>query len=338
MRFIFLLYVSRSGSTMLSRQLDLHSLDLIVLPEFRLMELLLAKGDYSIRNMNKGQLMNFIKLDHQLSNLGFNNEDLEKIIQDSVGKGIKILMENISSCYCIKCGIYPKMVMIKNGGLLFLLDKLNKLFSDALYIHIYRDPRAVVNSMIHTISPYFRNEKMGRNDVVYAARSWLKYMKLVENIKKSISIIEVKYEELCLSGNVNILREIIENLGVSYIEPHVVIKRKKIIQVGKKEKKIHKLAKKSPSAKRIDSWKTELTLCQGVAIETIVHEKLSKFGYQKWFCMQSGQWKKNACYMKVILIHCYKTIRYFYNRIFHYIDNINTVPIRFKLFVVRKRK
>jgi len=61
-----------------------------------------------------------------------------------------------------------------------LVKNLLKIFPDAKFIHLVRDPRDVVNSM---------SKRLGRKNIYFNCWKWLKYNKLVEDIKHNMPTI-----------------------------------------------------------------------------------------------------------------------------------------------------
>jgi hypothetical protein len=69
MRFAFLIYVARSGSTLLARHLDAVSPDLLVTPEWNAPIAALRLGEPQLRSLDAQALLRFVRLDRQIGNL-----------------------------------------------------------------------------------------------------------------------------------------------------------------------------------------------------------------------------------------------------------------------------
>ncbi len=320
-----------------ARQLSMYSPDTLVMPEFRLPELLIAKGDDNLRKMGTEDLFNLMKLDYQIDNLGFDDEWLYAIAEGNKGKGIKSLMESIARNFSKLKDRTFSVVLIKNGALIYYYRILLHLFPMAEFIHIFRDPRAVVNSMLRFKTPYLVQEQMGRGNVVFMARTWMNYMMMADDMKKvsGIRMTEVRYEDLCFSV-VDRIKDVLRFLDVPFVAQRASDENT-FFNVSGKEKGIHALFDKPPDIKRTEGWKRELPIWQGVAVEAVLGHSLQAYGYEKWFLSKAKKWNKLFCVSYAYLMHYKCTLWSYYKRLFHYVNNRKLFWIQIKLFLIRKR-
>lgn len=337
MKFAFLIYVSRSGSTMLAKQLSMYSPDIVMLPEFNLLDILLNEGDEAVKEMGAPKILELMKLDRQLINLNFSADMLQEIANRNAGKNIKSIIEDVISHYASMQSRNPVFVILKKGSYLFRYKQLHSLFPEAIFLHIYRDGRAAINSMIHTYRPYYPNEKFLRGDIVYAARRWKNYLGKVHSLKKEnlIPVVEIRYEDLCLSPEETV-RPFISKIGIAYDESYES-NAISTFDVGSQEKTIHSRIHDAPILKRIEAWKKELPIWQGTAIEMQIGHVLEANGYDIWFKKRTNKLIIPFYQIKAIVNHYYLSTVYYCRKIAFYRKNRHRVRNRI-LHTVAKYK
>lgn len=285
MRFIFLSYVSRSGSTMLASELAAHSDEVLVVPESRLLEVLIAEGDEKLKRLDFARLNDLIMLDHQIANLGISMDDLRALCARSVGKGILYIMESISAMMAEMRGIRPKLIVIKLGSLIFLHKQLEKIFPDCGYLHVVRDPRAVVNSMVRSNRPYFPEEKMGRGDALYIAGHWNYFLNVVDKVQAlGGRVYTVRYEDLIADLDATLMK-LCRNYEVKYSSNKIL----GLYEVPEIERSIHSLVGNKPVKERSVSWRAELKGWQIAAVELYCSRHMKMYGYEKVRPIQNGR-------------------------------------------------
>src|SRR5262245_10640639 len=196
MRFAFLIYVARSGSTLLARQLDAVSPDLLVTPEWNVPIAALRLGEPRLRGLDAEALLRFVRLDRQIGNLDLDLSQLQAVAASVVGAGARALVEALAAADAEKRGRSPRAVVIKNSDALWVADALFAEFPEAVFVHIERDGRAVVNSLIHTESSYDPGHPMGRGDPLHCARLWTQYLYRVDTLRARMPerFLTVRYE------------------------------------------------------------------------------------------------------------------------------------------------
>lgn len=315
MRFVFLIYVSRSGSTMLANELSESTEGLVVLPEFRLLEVLLAEGERAVRRASAEGILKLFKMDHQAGSLGLEKCVLRRIAEESREGGIKEILENVVSAYMGRRGMIAETAVIKLGSAAYLSGAIMRLFPDGIFLHIYRDARGVVNSAISNERAYFKGEKMGRGDPIYMAKKWKHFLNTVEDMKRrEYNVIEIRYEDLCLSKEA-VVKEVLCSLGV---KPGVGRR----FEVAGKEESLHRLVGKAPVTERLQAWKKELKEWQGIAIEAASEPELSSRGYKRWYLEKQGL-GKFAKLSYAHAAHWWYTTIYYLRRIRFYIFTVS---------------
>ena len=159
----------------------------------------------------------------------------------------------------------------------------NKIFPDAKFIHILRDPRAAVNSMRHirfwyglgyinrlawgafTESENEEWEKYNKSFVAFSSILWKRLINSIDSAKSNVpssSFMEIKYEELC-DKPIAIFKELTDFCELKWYKSF--------------EECIKKQKFKSTNYK----WKQDLTDKQQKTIEEITYNHLKIYGYLK---------------------------------------------------------
>src|SRR5215468_7322235 len=112
MRFAFLIYVARSGSTLLARHLDAVSPDLLVTPEWNVPIAALRQGDTRLRALDAEALLRFARLDRQIGNLELDLSQLSASVADVAGAGTRRLVEALASAHAAVRGRAPRAMVI----------------------------------------------------------------------------------------------------------------------------------------------------------------------------------------------------------------------------------
>jgi len=159
---------------------------------------------------------------------------------------------------------------------------IQEIFNEAKFIHIIRDGRAVVNSIVNvdwwqgwrghtnwqrpelTANQSEEWEKYNQSFIALAAIEWKILMDAHEKAKENINnknFLEIKYEDLC-TNPVDILKKTTEFCELDW--------SKKII------KKLKKVRLNSAN----DKYKNDLTKDQIEILENVLHQYLIKYGYK----------------------------------------------------------
>lgn len=159
---------------------------------------------------------------------------------------------------------------------------IHEIFKDAKFIHILRDGRAVVNSIINvdwwqgwkghqnwqrpalTSSQLEEWENHNKSFIALAAIEWKILMNAHEKIKGNLSnnnFLEIKYEDLCRDP-LNILKKTIEFCELDWSD------------------KINKKLKKIRLNSANDKYKNDLTKDQIKILEKVLHHYLIRYGYK----------------------------------------------------------
>ena len=284
MRFAFLIYVARSGSTLLARHLDAVSADLLVTPEWNVPITALRLGEARLAALDAQALARLLKLDRQIGNLELPEAELDALARRCAGGGARALVEALVDAHAARRGRAPKLVLIKNSAALFVADRLVEVFPDARFVHVYSDGRGVVSSLIHTESSYDPGHPMGRGDALHCTRLWLRYLDELDAFERRQPgrVLPVRYETFLEAPEANaaaLAAELATRLGVE-LQPGAGAGR---FAVPARERGLHALVESGPVAARAQGWQRELPRALGIAIEAAAAPRLRQLGYPEHF-------------------------------------------------------
>lgn len=154
---------------------------------------------------------------------------------------------------------------------LFVTEALLQAFPEARFIHIYRDPRAVLLSQKNRWRRGFLAEK--RMPLIWIMRSWSNYhpyltsrvwaasMKQADRLRSEARFIEVSYEDLLKAPEPS-LRQLCDHVGITF-EPEMLA----VQQIGSSSQKDRE-SKTGFDQSRISAWeaggltKAEIETCE----------------------------------------------------------------------------
>jgi hypothetical protein len=272
--FVALLHANRSGSTLLSRLIATHGGDIFVFPEtpFLLKIVMLHKSG---RLRTPEDVSRAITDDPRHDALGASRDEISSIcVRHGVGDIGGILEELAFN----KCGFIPKVILIKFGDMVYFWDELVLMFPGIRFLHIIRDPRAVVSSMIRSELPEKKGFNMARNSIIFAARTWCTQQSLVEKLKQFNDVLEVRYEELIVDQS-ETLRKIKEHFALYSRRSNDRNNRRSSYNVAKIDDLLHFRVNQSVDVTRNDAWQAALIHRQVAIVERICRKRMLEKGY-----------------------------------------------------------
>ncbi|NNF57302.1 MAG: sulfotransferase [Rhodothermaceae bacterium] len=165
----------------------------------------------------------------------------------------------------------------KTPGNLFYADHIHAMFPDALFIHVVRDPRAGVASMMR--APFCGD------DLVFNALNWHKHLTvgraLLERSVPPERQLTVRYEDL-VTDPAAVLRTVCAFLGECY-EPEMLRFYADAPTYMKSEAAtgFNAAATGPVSTASLAKWKQQLAPADVAAIETVCRREMRAFGYQQ---------------------------------------------------------
>ena len=280
--FFFVIGRARSGTTLLRTMFDAHPNVIIPLESPLIMHLNRKYGN--IKSWNKSNLLLFYQ--DVLKIKDFNKWDIDreilkkKILSQSEETNFRELISLIylqSKSLFLKEDI--KLIGDKNPVYSISIKSIFRLYPDARYIHLQRDYRAHILSMI--------NAGLYAKDIVALAYRWKYSAKLLAKLKLKYpdNFYSVKYEDLVCNPE-KYMKQLCAFLDIDYHSDMINYHVKLNSFYKEFEDKIedhHKRVFKPIDGSRINSWKTELTSQQIEIADFVVGEWADKEGYDKLY-------------------------------------------------------
>lgn len=202
--------------------------------------------------------------------------------------------EDIKKAFLLFYNTYQKPY--QDSGILFIAEKtptnidvvddLLDLFEDALFINVYRDGRAVLNSHFQVKK---RAWKKGKNlteiNLLKTSMYWSECIKNIKKVKKSnISrVYNLKYEDL-INNPTEEFYKLFKYLG---IESYEGVRSPEEIKNTNNQKMAHinqiwytdEMFNKGYDNTRLDNWKIEMNLFRKYIGSSIMFNELNELGY-----------------------------------------------------------
>lgn len=152
------------------------------------------------------------------------------------------------------------------------LDLLANHFPEARFIHLVRDPRAVVSSLIRS--------DVHRSSPVHGARRWLRDVQAGLQFEERCPerVMRISYEEL-VSGAEARVRAIMRFLGLE-IAPEQLRSSPGSADYSKFYRNIHSNLERGMTDRFVDGWRTGLSADDVAVIEAATGPVMKRLGYE----------------------------------------------------------
>lgn len=280
-RLGFLVYDSRSGSTLLAKILTHSFPAVLVTPEIGF-DKLLARGDSWLATATPQAVEAALYAkQHYLRNLPVERSQIGSLIRTrSRGKWTtkELISEILKQAFLARERNTFDWIIVKNGAHIRYWREISKAFGpDVAFIKIVRDPRAVTYSKINTPRPYVAGENMAWGGVALAALRWRQYVREMFALQTSnVATLCIHYEDFLVHPDQTktALASFLGCQSNTWAKPHGDY------VVPERERTIHKLAQiDNLQVSRIDAWKSGLPRQQAAIVEAIVGKPMRDLGY-----------------------------------------------------------
>jgi len=278
-QIVFLLHANRSGSTFLSSMLD----------KTRYVGMSIEGGFFlrffiegtTLQNDNDiDKLINSFQSDPRFKDWESDTERARNSLRQlpkpaNVEDVTRCIMSNYFSNQDVDYFIF------KGSGGEHYVPLLRKLFSNSKFIHIVRDPRAVINSQLKTKSSIV-NVPMA-NDPIIAAKRWSKMVNSFWN-ERGDDFLEVRYEDL-MDDVGQAMKRICDFLNVPGLrapefDPEAGV-GEYFNRIPEDQKNIHANVKTGVALKqRASAWQEELSETDIHLIQTTSRKEMERLGYE----------------------------------------------------------
>ncbi len=311
--FFFIIGRARSGTTLLRTLFDAHPNVVIPLESPIIMRL---SGKYSkINNWLESDIIDFyndlVKV-KDFNKWNINTDKLKAELLKLVGKSTyKHLIQTV---YLFTDSVFEKKEILligdKNPVYSISIKALFKLYPEAKYIHLKRDYRAHILSMI--------NAGLYSNDIVTLAFRWKYSSKIISKLKRKYpdSFYTIKYEDLVSNPKLHV-EKLCDFLSIPY-EPEVVNYHKKMEAIYEamidKVEEHHKRVFKPIDNSKVNHWKSELSDKNIRTADATIGKWAEKEGYKRMY-PKPGLNMKLKILPALLYQYVFYTYRYFYVRL-----------------------
>ncbi|WP_320008738.1 sulfotransferase [Maridesulfovibrio sp.] len=272
MIYAFLLYDSRSGSTLLSSLLNRYA-GIVVTQESHFISLML-ENYRDEQAMTVGGLLDLIYSEPRFCEWNVEREKLRRRLSRLEKLTYRAVIDAVFAEYLTVRGeTEPEVLLIKGARHDVHLSRLRDIFPDVRFISLLRDGRAVFNSKLDMVS--LTGMKMS-NNVFQAAFDWKKMLRRLDDQP----LIRLRFEDLLANPEYEASR-LLDALCVSHAGRLVTSTQQDYYQlIGKKQKHLHKNVGNKPDRKIAVKWKDRLSPAQIQLYELICARELLENGYK----------------------------------------------------------
>lgn len=272
-KLAFILYDSRSGSTLLASLLNRYKGMQVTLESAYVSRILEINKESILKDVD--QLVNYLYEEVQFVELNIDKVELTVALKASTEELTKkSVIEVITSLYFKEKGSASKYWVIKHPPYNYLGELIN-MFPDVKFIQIVRDGRGVFNSKKRTNS--IKGYAMEDNTLM-AALDWK--WKIEKSRKFSDHVITIKYEDL-IGNTEEALSDLMDELSLSKEERELTKEQTDYFHsIGKNQKRLHKNVERLPDVKNISKWKNELAPREIKLYSYINRKMLKEMNYE----------------------------------------------------------
>ena len=281
--FFFIIGRARSGTTLLRTLFDAHPNVKIPLEAPLIQEL--SKAYFDKKIWTKSDIEQFYQQLTQVKDFdkwGMPKDVLKKTLLNF--KGATTFKELINAVYYHSPSIFDKQEILllgdKNPVYSVNIEKIFHLYPKAKYIHLQRDYRPHIQSMLKA--------KLYSNNIVALAYRWKYSARKIARLKKKhpASFFSLKYEDL-VHDPANYLKQLCEFLGIDYCPSALSFHKKtQLVEQRDTEGKIelhHKRIFQPIDTNKVDVWKKEMNKTDIKIADFVVGPWAKKEGYQREF-------------------------------------------------------
>jgi len=271
----FLVYDSRSGSTLLSNEIAKSLPAVAVSPEFELNAMFKLSAE-SLRTMDAAELGSALAPLRNLVNLGVTNDVVASLANAARGNLTHdaLLRMMIGHFLAGEERTDVDVFVIKKGTHLRIWEQITDLIPGAQFVHIFRDARAVVNSKLSTVRPHYPREVMAWGGPFLAGLRWRYYSQLMHRAAARVAVHDVKYEDL-LDDPGAVVRRLASHLQTDF-DPDSATSP---YSIPESEQGIHRLVSGGMDTNRAQAWESEMSSRSIAIVEGLSRSEMLKRGY-----------------------------------------------------------
>jgi hypothetical protein len=185
------------------------------------------------------------------------------------------LLELILRLYFSRVKPAARLFVYKKGAFIYRVKTLMKMFPEAKFIYMYRDPRGVYNSQKHNRRS-ISNQSFATNPVTFC-QTWASAMQIARSHESDPHFISVKYEDL-VNDSTSVMTRVCNFLGIEGERTEGTLDYYN--KVPAEQKHLHTLIKEAPRKDRINAWWSTLSDAEIWIIEQYTARFLKSYGYE----------------------------------------------------------
>ncbi|CAO4167588.1 Sulfotransferase [Methylorubrum aminovorans] len=326
-RFAMILYVNRSGSTLLSRLLTDWFEDTFVFPEISFLMHLMV--DRSRGKIHQGQsLFDVVSADPRIDALGLDPAALYAICCRSSSRDLAAFLTELAMASGGRDAY--RVIVFKFETLLYLHDEVLEAFSGLKTIHLVRDPRAVVGSMLRSDLPEKPGFNMARNSLIFAARHWRSYVRRASAVGRAQSLLTIRFESIGREPEAVVTS--LSNFLELPASRHRTSQRR--YRISKLDRDLHAHVFRPFLEERASSWASELPERAVAVVEALCAPEMRQFGYAPSGAAPSrfAMLRAYAAHGVQMLDHTFRTLAVYMRRT----DRFSSLSRRAKVYLMKR--
>lgn len=274
MKLAFLLYESRSGSTMLASNLY-RVAGINVMPENNFIPRLLLSNPQVDSPESARRSIDLIYQERQFEELDISKTRFYEAFDSVDGKfTTKELCERCIRVVATELNYDPQNLILIKCACYETMKEIGQIWPETRFVHIVRDGRAVFNSLRSNRS-IFRDQPMNDN-VVSAALSWSRKVKMTKECKTCLTI---RYEDY-LRNEPKLTADILEFLEIPPDKRFADDSKGEFSErIGESQRDLHKNVGKASVTSRGEAWRAEMPESLIAAYELIAARALASAEY-----------------------------------------------------------
>jgi len=275
MKYIFIIYLNRSGSTFLSNQLSKLS-EILVCPEAEILVNILLKNPDTMLNKKEQEILgSAIENDRKLKHW---NLDIDLSKTDPQSK--LDLFFNILNQYRSRTKPGSTLIAFKAVDLINCIEILHEYGSqkglDIYFISLIRDPRAIYNSQRRTYVEH-RNKFMNRNPLV-TIYQWNYLVTRSIMYSSYTKLVILRYEDLVNNLDME-LNKLLKIIGIHGERTFAGLQGDLKARIPQDQLSMHQNITDPPIPEKVNQWQTECTLIIQELIQQYTQEGLKQMKY-----------------------------------------------------------
>lgn len=270
-KLAFLLYLNRSGSTFLARQLD-SLVDVSVSIEADFVDGIYKRG-YRIRTAEDvSEYLDAASRDSKFSSWPIDRSRLERRLAAGpfpvpFVRFLKTAIEESVSASGVR------VLVFKHGPYWSVIRRLHREAPDALFLFIARDPRGIFASQKRSID--IRTKRPMSERAAISALMYRAAVRCVLDSRSASRLLVLRYED--------VIADLDEELSriCSFLDIHCerTPQDEYASRIPEEQRHLHGNVEAPPLAGRMDAWRTELSRRDLLTLESIAGSAMQRLGY-----------------------------------------------------------